>query len=77
MHSNARFRELSESDTAHLLETPMLFHRTASRVLSVVYATENDGRNTDFTPKSLRRSGGEGRNTLSRRGLDQVPDHRG
>jgi hypothetical protein len=40
MHSNAYFREWSDSDTAHLVETQVRHRCTASRVLSVVYATE-------------------------------------
>ncbi len=36
-------------DTAHLLETSMLNDCTASRVLSVVYATEKNRENTGFT----------------------------
>jgi hypothetical protein len=48
MHSSSCFRKLSESDTARLLETPTLKHRTASRVLSVVYATENTGKMTEL-----------------------------
>jgi hypothetical protein len=31
---------------AHLFETPMLNHYTASRVLSVVYTTEKNRNNT-------------------------------
>jgi hypothetical protein len=46
MHSNACFRKLSDSDMAHLFETPMLNHCTASRVLSVVYTTEKNRNNT-------------------------------
>jgi hypothetical protein len=36
---------LTGSDTAHLLETRVLDPRTASRVLSVVYATDKSGEN--------------------------------
>src|SRR5580698_7528079 len=46
MHSSACFREWSDSDTAHLLETQVLHRCTASRVLSVVYATEKRGENS-------------------------------
>jgi hypothetical protein len=45
MHSNAYFREWSDSDTAHLVETQVLHRCTASRVLSVVYATEKSREN--------------------------------
>jgi hypothetical protein len=44
-HSNAYFREKSDSDTADLLETQTLDRCTASRVLSVVYATEKSREN--------------------------------
>src|SRR5580704_6848083 len=40
VHSNSRFRQLTESDIAHLPETRVLSPCTASCVLSVVYATE-------------------------------------
>jgi hypothetical protein len=46
MHSNVRFRKLSDSDTAHLPETPMPQSCTTSRVLSLVYATERNRQNT-------------------------------
>ena len=42
-HSNSCFRELLDSTQAHLLETRMLDRCTASRILSVVYATESSG----------------------------------
>jgi hypothetical protein len=40
MHSRACFRKRSDLDTARLLGTPTLEHRTASRALSVAYATQ-------------------------------------
>jgi len=40
VHSNSRFRQLTDSDMAHLLETGVLSPCTASCVLSVVYATK-------------------------------------
>ena len=43
-HSNSRFRDFSDSDTAHLLNRPFK-DCTASRVLSVAYATENRKNN--------------------------------
>jgi hypothetical protein len=44
-HSNSCFRQLTGSDTAHLLETRVLNPCTASRVLSVVYTTDKNGEN--------------------------------
>jgi hypothetical protein len=48
MHSNSCFRQLTDSDTAHLPETRVLNPCTASRVLSVVYATEKSRENPKF-----------------------------
>jgi hypothetical protein len=49
MHSNVCFCKLFESGTAHLPETPIRDHRTASHVLSVAYATEKTEEKTGFT----------------------------
>jgi hypothetical protein len=48
MHSNSCFRQLTGSDTAHLLEKRVLNSRTASRVLSVVYATDKSEESSKF-----------------------------
>jgi hypothetical protein len=48
MRSNSCFRKLSDLDTAYLLETRIIHRRTASRVLSVAYATDKSREN----PKS-------------------------
>src|SRR5580704_14362865 len=48
-HSKARFRELSDPDTAQLLETRKRHRSTAPWVSSVVYATERRGENTSCT----------------------------
>jgi hypothetical protein len=45
-HSNSCFRQLTGSDTAHLLETRVLNPCMASLVLSVVYTTDKNGENS-------------------------------
>ncbi len=47
-HSNSCFRDFSESDTTHLLNRPCK-DCTASRVLSVAYATEKSKNNIGRT----------------------------
>jgi hypothetical protein len=53
-HSNSYFRNFSDSGTVHLLKRPFK-GCTASRVLSVVYATEKGKNNIGRTHTSQLR----------------------
>jgi hypothetical protein len=48
MHSNSYFRQLTDSDTVHLLKTRAPNRCTALRVLSVACATEKSRENPKF-----------------------------